>query len=211
MLLQHLQKAIKAGRIRLEPDGTIDPVRADTDWAHNTQMVYHAEAQVGPQGGNPDGNPGGNRAARAADAVGEMAPPSDSKPKVPDYRTSRAIREAYAARLAKLEYEERTGRLVNRDEAKMVLFQAARRTRDRLLQLPRKLAPEIVAVAVANPDQRVVETMTPAPTPPSRWRRSRRRSSSLALPTSPVRRRDHPPLAGVHRGARGAGRRRGGV
>ncbi|WP_457912289.1 hypothetical protein, partial [Acidithiobacillus caldus] len=29
-------KAIKAGRISVEPDGTIDPAKADAQWARNT-------------------------------------------------------------------------------------------------------------------------------------------------------------------------------
>jgi hypothetical protein len=35
-------------------------------------------------------------------------------------------------------------------------------TRDRLLQLPAKLAPEIISVVVADPDVRTVETMMEA-------------------------------------------------
>ena len=63
------------------------------------------------------------------------------------------------ARLAKLEFEERTGKLLNADEVKVKHFNLARLLRDRIQQIPRKLAPQIVAAVVAQPDQRVVEDL----------------------------------------------------
>jgi hypothetical protein len=86
-------------------------------------------------------------------------PPLETRAAAPDYQTSRAIREAYAARLAKLEFEERTGKLLNADEVKVKYFNLARLLRDRIQQIPRKLAPQIVAAVVAQPDQRVVEDL----------------------------------------------------
>ncbi|MBU2744284.1 hypothetical protein, partial [Acidithiobacillus caldus] len=86
-------------------------------------------------------------------------PPLETRAAAPDYQTSRAIREAYAARLAKLEFEERTGKLINADEVKVKYFNLARLLRDRIQQIPRKVAPQIVAAVVAQPDQRVVEDL----------------------------------------------------
>ena len=71
----------------------------------------------------------------------------------PDYQTSRAIREAYAARLTKLEYEERTAKLISSDEVEMRTFNLARRLRDRMQTLPRRLA----AALAAEQDPRVIE------------------------------------------------------
>ena len=56
----------------------------------------------------------------------------------------------YAARLAKLEFEERTGKLLNADEVKVKHFNLARLLRDRIQQIPRKVAPQIVAAVVAG-------------------------------------------------------------
>jgi len=109
------------------------------------------------QGGNPicfhSGFHGTGCQPRAAIASG------NGRISAPDYQTSRAIREAYAARLAKLEFEERTGKLLNADEVKVKHFNLARLLRDRIQQIPRKLAPQIVAAVVAQPDQRVVEDL----------------------------------------------------
>lgn len=49
----------------------------------------------------------------------EPQAPLETRATAPDYQTSRAIREAYAARLAKLEFEERTGKLISSDEVKV--------------------------------------------------------------------------------------------
>lgn len=123
-----VQKAIKSGRIAKEPDGTIDPEKADAAWETNTR-------------GRADG------------------PALAGKPGAPDYKTSRAIRETYAARLAKLEFEEKSGKLISADEVSVTVFNLARQARDRLMQIPRKLAPEIVATVTSDPDARTVETL----------------------------------------------------
>ncbi|GAB6050809.1 hypothetical protein JCM16106_16580 [Hydrogenophilus islandicus] len=143
-------KAIKAGRISVEPDGTIDPAKADAQWARNTLPSQSL-------------NIGAKKPAAKVEtppvSTPVSTPPLETRAAAPDYQTSRAIREAYAARLAKLEFEERTGKLLNADEVKVKYFNLARLLRDRIQQIPRKVAPQIVAAVVAQPDQRVVEDL----------------------------------------------------
>ena len=126
-----VRKAIAAGRIQQEVDGSIDPDKADAAWASNTQVRNDTEG-------------------------GEV------RAGVPSLQSSRAIREAYAARLAKLDYEERTGKLVNKAEVDVKTFNLARQLRDRLQLIPRKLAPLLVAAVVKQPDVREVEAMLDA-------------------------------------------------
>lgn len=152
-------KAIKAGRISVEPDGTIDPAKADAQWARNTlpsQNLNPGACRSAPKVATP---PVSTPVSTAPVANRELQPPLETRAAAPDYQTSRAIREAYAARLAKLEFEERTGKLLNADEVKVKHFNLARLLRDRIQQIPRKLAPQIVAAVVAQPDQRVVEDL----------------------------------------------------
>ena len=146
-------KAIKAGRIQVEADGKIDPAKADAQWARNTlpsQNPNTSAAKPAPKVATPPVSTVSSREAQV---------PLETRATAPDYQTSRAIREAYAARLAKLEFEERTGKLLNADEVKVKHFNLARLLRDRIQQIPRKLAPQIVAAVVAQPDQRVVEDL----------------------------------------------------
>ena len=147
-------KAIKAGRISKEPDGTIDPAKADTQWERNTlpsQSLDGGPSKLTQKVATPAvSTPVSSREAQAS---------LETRAAAPDYQTSRAIREAYAARLAKLEFEERTGKLLNADEVKVKHFNLARLLRDRIQQIPRKVAPQIVAAVVAQPDQRLVEDL----------------------------------------------------
>ena len=145
-------KAIKAGRISKEPDGSIDPAKADAQWARNTlpsQNLNTGASKPAPKVATP--------AVSTPVATGssrELPPPLETgRISAPDYQTSRAIREAYAARLAKLEYEERTAKLISSDEVEMRTFNLARRLRDRMQTLPRRLA----AALAAEQDPRVIE------------------------------------------------------
>lgn len=65
----------------------------------------------------------------------------------PSYAASRAVREAYAARLAKLEYEERSGKLVDRDVIRVEAFKVHRRIRDIILNIPDRCAPMVATMA----------------------------------------------------------------
>jgi hypothetical protein len=60
---------------------------------------------------------------------------------VSSYAASRAAREAYLARLAKLEFEQRSGKLVDADQVRAQIFGLGRRLRDTLMGLPDRLAP----------------------------------------------------------------------
>ena len=107
-------KAIKAGRISIEPDGKIDPAKADAQWARNTlpsQNLNTGAAKPTAKVATP--------AVSTSVSSREAQAPLETRAAAPDYQTSRAIREAYAARLAKLEFEERTGKLLNADEVKV--------------------------------------------------------------------------------------------
>jgi hypothetical protein len=58
---------------------------------------------------------------------------------------SKAVREAYLARLAKLDFEERSGKLVSAEEVKISAFKLARQIRDALMNIPDRVSPELAA------------------------------------------------------------------
>ena len=148
--LSAVQKAIATGRIHPEPDGRIDPIKADAQWDRHTRTAQPTTPRVTT-----------TRPPPVTQHASQPAPP----PPMPqatddargvDYHKARAVRETYSARLAKLEFEERTGKLISKDEVDIKYFQLARQLRDRMQQIPRKVAPEIVALVVADPDVRGV-------------------------------------------------------
>lgn len=58
---------------------------------------------------------------------------------------AKALKETYLARLRKLEFEEKSGRLVDRDAVEKALFSLAREDRDALVNWPARIAPLIAA------------------------------------------------------------------
>ena len=144
-------KAIKSGRIsKALRDGKIDPDLADALWAHNTdQSKQHNGASGGkkatkaspaaPAAPAPDGQSGGGDGSSGSDAgptAGQSLPGSG-----PNYAQSRAFRETYLARLARLEFEERSGKLIDADMVRVAAFNAARRAREMILGLADRISP----------------------------------------------------------------------
>lgn len=74
---------------------------------------------------------------------------------IPSFAQSRAIREAYAARLTRLEYDQRSGRLVDKAELKMKLAKLHMAVRDSLRTIPDRVAP----IVAAETDQAKIHAM----------------------------------------------------
>lgn len=130
---QAVSKAIKTGRIQTVSGGLVEFERALASWRGNSHPIEGLKA------------------------AGRSAPPpsvplaegpedlSSSSSASSTFATSRAIREAYLARLARLDYEERVGKLLPADEVRKTAFQAARRARDLLLAVPDRLSAVLAA------------------------------------------------------------------
>ena len=59
----------------------------------------------------------------------------------PSYADSRAKKEGYLAEMARVQLQKELGSLVKADEVEQALFQASRLARDKLLNIPDRLAP----------------------------------------------------------------------
>lgn len=119
--LSTVQKAITSGRISVLPDGRIDSDQADREWEANTHKrgpVIGARRQPEDDG----------------DAFGAA-----------QYTKARAVREHYQARLAKIEYEEKVGSLVSKDEVKIAQFNIDRQRRDAMLNIADRVCAAIAA------------------------------------------------------------------
>lgn len=146
-----VHKAIKAGRVNIagRTETSQRPLVAwpqtQDDWLANSDGSKRSHI----------GSTGSPR--RAADPAPEVDLPVSSRPDqgnepdvqqhattvsaAPSYAQSRAIREAYQARLSKLEFEEKSGKLIDANEVKVRAFRMARNARDALMTLPDRLAP----------------------------------------------------------------------
>lgn len=74
-------------------------------------------------------------------STGDSAPaPSENS-----FAKAKAVRETLTAKILQLDYEEKTGKLVNADEVKVVWFNLARTIRDTLLNIPERISAELAA------------------------------------------------------------------
>lgn len=127
-----VEKAVKQGRIQLT-EGKIDVDAADHDWTRNSSPVNAPEPRI------------------------RTRPRIDAPTSGPTYAQSRAVRELYLARLAKIEFEERATKLVSRDEVTVAAFTKARTVRDNLLNIPDRLS---AMLAVESDPSRVHQILS---------------------------------------------------
>jgi flagellar motor protein MotB len=107
-----VRKAITQGRISKSKNGKINPEKADKEWNKNTDP------------------------AQIKRLIPEEKPDysQNSSPNAgPSYQQSRAIKEAYGAKLLRLQFEKESKKLISVDDVKVSAFNAARMTRDRIL------------------------------------------------------------------------------
>ena len=63
----------------------------------------------------------------------------------------------YRAKLRRLDYETRSGKLISADEVKAKWFVLGRQIRDKLLAIPAKLSPQLAALADAHEVRELLE------------------------------------------------------
>jgi hypothetical protein len=123
--VEAVSKAVKTGRIKCERDSRgyaqIDPIVADREW---------------------DGNSDPNKVL-AANQSKPDAPEDAAAAGGPSLHKSAAVLKAYQARLAKLEFDEKTGKVHDVEQCKRDAFKAGRSVRDALLGIPDRLSAEL--------------------------------------------------------------------
>ena len=80
------------------------------------------------------------------------------------FATARSVREQFLARLAKLQYEERAGKLISRDEVQVAQFNANRIIRDGMQNIADRICGAITseiaaALSVAGLSAEVAQTL----------------------------------------------------
>ena len=150
-----VRKAIASGRIELEPDGTIDPEKADRAWARRTDPAQQ-RAQNKPKASNsparaPDTarlvDAGKPVPAAAVEAVRETLREAGEPPSAGgmNYVTARTANEVIKAQERRLRLGKLKGELVDRNRATATIFAMARRERDAWVQWPARVAALIAA------------------------------------------------------------------
>jgi len=144
-------RAAKAGRVSLEPDGTIDPAKADISWERSTDP---GRSKAKPEKLKP--------VAEAAmgsvrETLKEQGLPASGNVTFVQARTAHEIAKAH---LARLRLQRMKGELIDRARATALVFRMAREERDTWVNWPARVAALIAAElgVEAHPMQKALET-----------------------------------------------------
>ena len=137
-----VHKAIRAGRISPEQDGTIDPEKADRDWSRNSEPPR-----------------GGTRATAVKAAVPSEAattgPADASQGKLPSGGASlmqlRTANEAVKLARGKIKVQKERDELVDRNQAIAHVFSMGRAERDAWLNWPSRVSAQMAAKLGLDP------------------------------------------------------------
>ncbi|WP_224240203.1 hypothetical protein [Hyalangium gracile] len=156
--LQAVQRARDRGRITLEPDGSVDPVRADREWAENTDLseapvaVVEAHARAIPA----ETPPRAEGSSRHLQAPSTTPPPEPAPPVARLTSTlteNNAVKVYWQARKAELEFREAAGELVPAAGVRAELEDVFRKCRTKLLGVPsraKQAMPELTTAQIAK-------------------------------------------------------------
>ena len=143
-----VKKAIDTGRITPLPDGTIDPVAADAQWAANTTPNRRSVADVASDKTTQQVSASPREIPQAsARAVRET--PEPPTPALSSGGTSllqaRTVNEVVKAQTNKVRLAQLKGELVDRAQAVAHVFKLARAERDAWLNWPARISAQMAA------------------------------------------------------------------
>jgi len=127
---------LKRGKFAAEPGGGFDPDKVRAALKRNADLEQPSQAK-----GSPQSTP----AQRPAPQPEREAPADDSSHA--DYNRARAYREKLRAKREEMDLKARMGELLDAAEVEKTWSQIITSVRARVLLLPDKLAPRIVAVS----------------------------------------------------------------
>ena len=127
-----VHKAIKTGRITLEPDATLDPAKADQQWAENTNPI-RGESQY-------------KKAASTTlntdkESLGENTHSPDHR----NYMKLKMLNETLKAKLANLKLSKEKGEVIDKAKAIATVFRLARTERDVWLNWPAQVSAKMAS------------------------------------------------------------------
>ena len=137
-----VMKAIKVGRIAPEPDGSLDPVKADAQWDDQTDPARQPEAPEDERAGT-DQTPAASDSGKPGDEVAQVRPPAVAEPApqgAATFTQARTAHEIAKAQRARIEVQRLREEVVDRAHATSEVFRLARRDRDTWVNWPARVA-----------------------------------------------------------------------
>jgi hypothetical protein len=133
-----ITKAIQQGRIsakKINGRWLIDKEKATVEWSANADTSYHDIKKIKNGASNEN----------AESMIG-----------VPSYTKSRSIKEAYAARIKKIEYEQLARTIVNADQVRRDGYAAGKLVQQKMLAIPDRLAGQLAGMTEVAAIKRVL-------------------------------------------------------
>jgi len=135
-----VHKAIRAGRITPETDGTIDADRADREWARNSDVPKTGTRAKAAKVAVPEGGTGVGGDGPAALPAGGAS-----------LLQARTVNEVVKAQTNKVRLARLKGELVDRPQAIAHVFKLARSERDAWLNWPARISAQMAAKLGVDP------------------------------------------------------------
>lgn len=145
-----VRKAVDSGRIPREAMGEIVLKTGKTRPA-----IKNVEMAIASWGANTNENHAGQRGKVRADKVKEPEAREAKESPLPTagnapvsasgFAKAKAVRETYQAKLAQLEYEEKSGKLISTDKVRIAQFTQGQIIRDAILNIPDRIAAQLAA------------------------------------------------------------------
>lgn len=158
-----VRRAITQGRLKAKKDGTLDPALIGSPWRQANATASKAAAKPARPPANrrstgPEGAADGP--ADDSNSLEDEAARMLSEGEGVDYAEALRRKENWLALLRQLEYEQKSGALVELAVAQAVLFEASRGQRDAWLNWPAKIGPLLAAELGLEEADRVTEALT---------------------------------------------------
>ncbi|MFL6437472.1 MAG: hypothetical protein ACJ71Q_07830 [Terriglobales bacterium] len=135
---QYINKLVLQGKIPTI-NGQIDPGKADAALENNRDPAHQGHRKEVPRAAEP-----------------RVSIPREQSRGSLNFLEARTIREQIKAKLDKLEYDRRTGKLVESEKVKEVAENAFKNVRDRLLILPRTLSAVLAGTSKASEAEQIL-------------------------------------------------------
>ncbi len=167
-----VQRAIRSGRLTAATRDDrgwwrIDVDKADAEWTARTHPGKRRSAAQSRPRARSAGQASMFEDDDAASGSGSesttLPPLSGRGPMSPNMVRAQAAKLYYQAALTRLDYELRAKEAVSAESVRLEAFSLGRRIRDEILQVPDRLAPELVGLSDERDiHQRLVEELTAA-------------------------------------------------
>lgn len=120
-------------------------------------VMRNGKVDVGASDAVLDDRPVAVEASDTGQAAQSRAVVDSSGQQPSNFAQARLAEMVYRAKLRRLDYETRSGKLISADEVKAKWFVLGRQIRDKLLAIPAKLSPQLAALGDAREVRELLE------------------------------------------------------